>query len=243
MNAPVILTYHSLDTSGSVISVSPAAFRAQMGWLAEAGIPVVPLERVRSVPGAVALTFDDGFRNFFEHAFPVLQQHGFPATVFVVSGYCGKRNEWPSQPPSGIPALQLMSWRELREAAGCGIRLGAHTVTHPFLSEVPEEVAAWELRTCREEIQQRTGEPVTALAYPYGDSNATVRSIARRHYELACGTDPRFILPGSDGGHLPRLDVYYFRRLFWFRRLRAASGRGYTATRRWARGIRQSLAA
>ena len=68
----MILTYHSIDDSGSVISVSPAQFRRHMQILTEKRIRVVPLRDVQATPGAVALTFDDGYRNLVEHAAPVL---------------------------------------------------------------------------------------------------------------------------------------------------------------------------
>src|SRR5689334_22059807 len=109
-----ILTYHSLDRSGSVISIQPEVFSRQMAFLAESGTPVVPVSAVRKTTCAVAITFVDGFRNFYEAAFPVLRRYGFAATVFVVSGYCGKRNDWPTQPRnSGIPTLDLMAWNQV----------------------------------------------------------------------------------------------------------------------------------
>ena len=123
-----ILTYHSLDTSGSVISIPPKLFRQQMEWLAAARVAVVPLGRVRETAGAVAITFDDGFHNFFEHAAPVLQEFGFPATVFVVSDFCGGANDWPTQPRTpAVPKLELMPWSELRQIAKAGISIGCHT--------------------------------------------------------------------------------------------------------------------
>src|SRR5580700_4908300 len=111
MGRSAILTYHSLDDSGSVISTPPVVFRRQMEFLAQSGIPVVPLDQAVARPGSVALSFDDGFGNLADHALPVLEQYHLPATIFVVSRYCGKMNNWPSQPAGGVPQLPLLSWR------------------------------------------------------------------------------------------------------------------------------------
>src|SRR5512138_3597748 len=105
----IILTYHSLDDSGSVISIAPRLFREQMKSLQTSGLPVVSLEQVRTAPGSVALTFDDGYRNFLDCALPVLAEAGFPATVFAVTGFCGLVPGWSGQRAS-VPALPLMSW-------------------------------------------------------------------------------------------------------------------------------------
>ena len=103
-----ILTYHSIDESGSVLSTSPRRFAEQMGILAELGAEVVSLQELarrmneNSRAGiAVAITFDDGFKNVYEQGLPILRQYRFPATVFLVTDYCGGMNSWPSQ-PAGI---------------------------------------------------------------------------------------------------------------------------------------------
>src|SRR4051812_41291799 len=115
-----IIMFHSLDASGSVLSTAPDRFRDQMDWLANSGIPVAPLAESTNVPGSIALTFDDGFRSFLQHGLPILERRRFPATVFVVSGFCGRNNRWPGQNPAA-PELELMSWSEVREAAAHGI--------------------------------------------------------------------------------------------------------------------------
>src|SRR6185295_16311428 len=110
-----ILTYHSIDSSGSVISTSPEKFRQQMEILAKSAFQVLPLKGLvqqirenKEIPkNAVAITFDDGFRNVFENAFPVLKQYGFPATVFLVTSFCEKNNRWSGQ-PDRIPTLELL---------------------------------------------------------------------------------------------------------------------------------------
>jgi peptidoglycan/xylan/chitin deacetylase (PgdA/CDA1 family) len=237
-----ILTYHSLDDTGSVISTPPATFREQMNWLASKGIPVVPLEQICDKPGAVAITFDDGFRNFFDDALPVLQQHRFPATVFVVTRFCGAWNDWPSQPrTNGIPKLELMSWEQVRQVARTGIGIGCHTGTHPYLSRLSAGDLEQELHSSRAEIEQRIGLPVNTFAYPYGDAPVAVREAAGRAYKLAVTTRLAFVKPGANALDLPRLDTYYLRDLRWFRGLSKAYGAAYLALRGWARGVRQMV--
>jgi peptidoglycan/xylan/chitin deacetylase (PgdA/CDA1 family) len=235
-----ILTYHSLDHTGSVISIAPELFREQMLWLARSGVPVAPLDRVASTPGAVAITFDDGFVNFFEHALPVLQFHGFPATVFVISGYCGRTNQWPSQPDIGIPALDLMDWDQVREASRRGVTIGAHTITHPWMSTLDQADAEQELRQAKADIEDRIGLPVESFSYPYGDSTPAVRTAASRYFQVACGTEPGFVSAAADPMNLPRIDMYYLRQQHWFRNLQAPQGTAYVTARRWARALRQN---
>jgi peptidoglycan/xylan/chitin deacetylase (PgdA/CDA1 family) len=232
-----ILAYHSLDYSGSAISLRPELFAQHMDALASSGTPVVPLSAVRSTPGSVALTFDDGYRSLLEHAIPVLAKHRFPATVFVVSRYCGKNNDWPTQPP-GIPVLPLMDWADLREIARQGIALGAHTATHPRLTGIEEARAAAELRDGRREIEDRTSAAVDTFAYPYGDSNARVRELAAREFRLACGTRLDYVSPASDLFELPRIDAYYFRHAWAVAHLQAAAMALPLAALRWIRAVR-----
>jgi len=236
-----ILTYHSLDTANSVISVAPQLFRAQMAWLAEMDIPVVPLDAIRETEGAVALTFDDGFRNFFEHALPVLQEYNFPATVFAVSGYCGRQNTWPSQQQRPfVPALDLMSWSEVEEISKAGVSIGSHTVTHPRMSRLAEAEVENELRNSRSELENKTGRAVDVFAYPYGDSTPPVRQAVARHYRLACGTRLGFVSRDSDPIDLPRIDVYYLHNRLCFQALGTRYGSAYIAARRSLREMRQS---
>ena len=235
---PCVLTYHSLDTSGSVISVAPSLFREQMQYLAASRIPVVPLAEIQNTPGGIALTFDDGFENFYTQAFPVLRKLHFPATVFVVSDYCGLRNNWPSQPGMGVPSLRLMTWEQLNEISRHGISLGAHTATHPRLSCLPARQVRQELVRCRETLQDRTGIQAETLAYPYGDSNAEVRKIAAEFFAAAFGTRPDYLTGQNPAMNLPRIDVYYLRQRLWFESVRKVQGQVYVAARRSLRALR-----
>lgn len=204
-----ILTYHSIDDSGSVVSVAPEIFATHMRLLAGGVRRVVPLKQVFDVPGSVAITFDDGFENFRRSALPVLSAHSFPATVFVVSGYVGKRNGW-KQPP-GIPDERLMNWTGVRECSDAGVEIGCHTVSHPRLPELAPEAVNMEFSVAKEEIEQRMGRKANTLAYPYGAVNRMTRDCAAQYFSTACGTRMDFVSANDDRLCVPRLDAYYLR--------------------------------
>jgi len=233
----LILTYHSLDLSGSPISLPPETFRRHMQWLADARIPVVPLTQILQSAGAVALTFDDGFRNFREFALPVLQNLHLPSTVFVVTGYCGGTNRWPGQ-PSDIPTLDLLSWSEIEELARHGVDFGAHSVTHQNLVRLAPEAAAAEIRQSRIDLEDRTGRPVRAFAWPYGLSNPSLRTKVAEEFSLACGTELRFLEGTYERTNLPRSDAFYWAHPFWFESQRSRWAHAYVGLRRILRGLR-----
>src|SRR5207247_7240212 len=107
----------------------------------------------RSFPSkTVAITFDDGYKNFHGEAFPVLKEFGFQATVFLVTGYCGKDNRWNGQ-PSGIPKLDLLNGDEILEMASHGIDFGSHTVNHPDLTKLSANEASDEILKSKSKIQ------------------------------------------------------------------------------------------
>jgi len=232
-----ILTYHSLDDSGSVISVSPERFRRQMEFLASAPVPVVPLEEALLRPNSVAITFDDGFCNFLDHAAPVLDRLKLPATVFVVSGYCGGRNNWPTQPP-GVLDLPLMGWQDLASLPPT-ISIGAHTDTHPHLSALTEAQCERELRECQDKIEGRLGRRIRSLAYPYGSNSASVMAVAGRHFDLAVGTSLAFVSTRSSALDLPRIDAYYLRGRFSVKSLFEPWGATYIGLRNVLRNARR----
>ena len=188
----------------------------------------------------MAITFDDGFENFREHALPLLSEFRIPATVFVVSGYCGRKNDWPSQ-STKVPRLPLMTWSALKEVVSAGCDLGAHTVTHPNLTGLPRADAEREMRESQIEIEQRIGLPIRSFAFPYGAVNLTLRALALEQFERACGTRLDLITTDASNDCLPRVDAYYLRNPNELKQLLEPSGQRRLAIRRWARKARQCL--
>src|SRR5215472_7412843 len=148
-----ILMYHAVQEGQSdprpyyEVNVSPAAFASQMRQLKNAGYRAVSLDEALQAlkvgatdPKLVAITFDDGFRDFYQTAFPILADCQFTATVFLMTGYMAE----PDKPFKGKAVL---TWNEVRELHSHGIHFGSHTVSHPELkklqfNQVEEEVGA-----------------------------------------------------------------------------------------------------
>lgn len=241
-----ILTWHSLDASGSPISLTPEEFRRQLAWLATGAVRVVSLEQLLGMgddASAVALTFDDGFVNFATEAIPLLQQHGLPVTLFVVTGHVGRDNSWRGAGDPGIPVLPLLDWEALGKLRDAGVTLGAHTRTHPRLSRCgPAELQA-ELGLAAEEMEKRLGERPRGFAYPYGDVDSRVATAAASVYGWACTTEFRALNAPDAPNRLPRLDAWYFRDPARFASWGSVRFRGWLWSRRQARILRSALSA
>jgi len=210
-----ILTYHSIDPSGSAISIDEDRFRRHVRWLASGSVRVTTLERLtEELPDrhAVAVTFDDAFVNFDTVAWPLLREHGIPVTLFVPTGRVGGSNEWSGRAEPGIPTLPLLDWTALCRLAGEGVRLGSHSRTHRDLRRLDEGELREELEVSAATIEERTGRRPATFAYPYGLYDDRTAAHVRSTYELACTTELRALGTADDPLRLPRLDAYYFRR-------------------------------
>jgi peptidoglycan/xylan/chitin deacetylase (PgdA/CDA1 family) len=247
--ALAILTYHSLDSSGSVVSIAPQRFRDQMAALRDLGIRALSMrdalahrERHGTWPGdSVVLTFDDGYASVFEHAFPTLTAYGFHATVYVVSDHIGGDNTWAPPPPRLGPHA-LLTWAQVRELAAHEIEIGAHSCTHPDLRALPRAAIEEQMTRCRSTIAEQIGRPAESFAYPFGGLNRMIVAIAARHFRSACTTVLR--RAADDPLHLlPRIDMYYIGSRSALARLLAGRLDGYLTLRRWARRGRGLLAA
>ncbi|GAA4782816.1 polysaccharide deacetylase family protein [Streptomyces ziwulingensis] len=180
-----ILMYHAVAAdpraATRALSVTPQAFAAQMAAVAERGLtPVTAAELAaawragRPLPARpVLVTFDDGYEGVHRHALPVLAGHGFPATLFVATG-------WLRGPYDTGGALDTMlDWDQVRELADAGVEIGGHSHTHPQLDQVGTDDLRYELTHSREILTDRLGTAPASFAYPYGYSDRRVRAAVR----------------------------------------------------------------
>jgi peptidoglycan/xylan/chitin deacetylase (PgdA/CDA1 family) len=210
-----IINYHSIDSSGSAISIAEPDFRRHVRWLASGRVKVVSLDDlVASDDGTdrIALTFDDGFQSFASIAAPLLEEHGLPAALFVATERVGGTNAWDTPTDTNrFPILPLLDWEGIASVAERGISVGSHGKTHRRLTTLDASSVKEELEGSFADIRRELGVSPTVLAYPYGDALAREQESAAAIYNLALTTELRS-LGENEGLHmLPRLDAYYLR--------------------------------
>jgi peptidoglycan/xylan/chitin deacetylase (PgdA/CDA1 family) len=237
-----ILTFHSIDESGSVLSYPPRTFNLLLDALDRGSIPILELDELLRPENTcgVALTFDDGIRTVLTEALPILRSHSATAHLFLTTGFVGVSELWFGQLRS-TPAFETLRWSEIEALQGMGMRIEAHTAIHPDLSQLSDAAVRAECESADEAIVARLGVRPRYFAYPYGRSNARVRDFARSRYAGSVTTDLRMLRREEDSAKLPRLDAHYLRHRLIFNDLRSPHARGYLAFRRALRGFRSGL--
>lgn len=220
-----ILMYHSIAEKDDVkmhpyyqTTTSPAAFGAQMEYLHNSGYqtcsPTEAIDLVQSDIGnavkRVVITFDDGFSNFYLHAFPVLNRFGFSATVFLPTAYVGNCT-------LQFKGQDCLTWSEVRELQKYGILFGSHTVTHPQLHGLDENMVDEEIVNSKRMIEEKTGVAVDSFAYPYAFPQTETEfkkvlreSLGRAQYRNGVCTIVGRAGRGSDPFFMERLPVNSF---------------------------------
>lgn len=133
----------------------------------------VPDRHSTGAPYLVAITFDDAFESALDNGLPVLEAHGLPCTVFVPSGHLGHPPSWVMDSDLDR-AEQVATASHLSAVSSDLVAIGSHTVSHPYLTSLPKEIARQELVQSREALSAISGRAVRLLAFPYGDHDAAI---------------------------------------------------------------------
>lgn len=234
-----IITFHSIDDDGSVLSFSQRMFARLLEALASSGLPVCELDTLLepAAPQGVALTFDDGMASVFTHGLPVLRDFAVPAHLFLTTGAIGRDNRWSSQ-PAHAPSYKMLEWGQIEALHAAGVRIESHTASHPDLRTLGDSAITGECATCNDVIAHRLGRRPRFFAYPYGYHDQRVRDVVRRQYAASVTTELRSLRANEDRAALPRLDSYYLRSPRIYRRLSSPPVSAYLTIRHILRRLR-----
>ncbi len=198
----IVLCYHSVHPThptSSAGSTTPELFARHLSWLKEHcdTIPfrhVLEATRRKTKRPVVSITFDDGFADNYEHAFPLLQRYGVQATFFLTAGFLEKDPTVLErfQTLYQLPADQIrpLEWSHVREMRRAGMEFGAHSYSHLNLAKLRASAAETDLRQAKDVLEERLAERITLMAYPFGKprrhfTNQTVNLVAKAGYEFA----------------------------------------------------------
>ena len=169
-----ILMYHSIADEDETrvgayyrTATSPLVFTQHMQYLRNLGYSTINLadavgllQNGGSAKKYAVVTFDDGYADFYKHAFPELSRHRFTATIFLPTGYIGTG-------PVQFKGKDCLTWSEVRELRKHGMCFGSHTVTHPQLSSLSASAVKNEIVNSKQTIEDHLGESVDSFAYPF----------------------------------------------------------------------------
>ncbi len=208
-----VLMYHKVnDRPENPISVPIGLFDEQMAVVRELGYQVVSLDAVLDhvagirplPPGAVLITFDDGYRDILENALPVLRRHGYPAVIFVPIGYLDDARPLPHEEHLAVQGFvnPTLNWDELPELEAGGIRVESHGISHRPLADLDVDEAAREITLSKLRLEERLGRSVRAFAYVKG-SEAHYRPV---HLSLLKQAGYEIAFTSVSGGNRTEMD-------------------------------------
>jgi peptidoglycan/xylan/chitin deacetylase (PgdA/CDA1 family) len=208
-----ILMYHHLeeldpeykqDPDYQQLFVAPQAFEEQVAYLTNNGYHTITFaELVGAFNGEVTLpekpviiTFDDGWDDIYNVAYPILKQYGQRATFFIPSNWVENLDG-------------VVSWAQVEEMSAGGMEIGSHSVTHPYLTTADPEWRKYEIEGSKATLEEHVKKPVTAFAYPFGLYDDTViADLKAAGYLTACTIDPGATATPDNLLTLPRTWVY-----------------------------------
>lgn len=212
-----VLMYHSVADDGPAALAryrcTPAAFGSQMAWLRANGFHAIMSEQLEwfiasrqpFVGRPVLITFDDGFQNFADHAWPTLRANDLTAEVFLVTDLVGESAQWDAV--SG-PPTPLMDAGTVRRLAGEGAFFGSHLATHRAIDGLSSSDLAAELLRSRMFIERWTGRPTTAFAAPYSVTDRRLGRLAKEcGYRIGFGGRHGPADLDCDPIDLPRIEI------------------------------------
>jgi len=218
----VVLCYHSIHPQKAFSSATPELLAQHLVWL-KTHCRLIPFsqalqaaQKERGDRPFVAVTFDDGYADNYEYAFPLLRQYGVPATFFVTVGMVerdpGVLERVQALRGASLKDIRPLTWQQVRELCDAGMTIGSHTWSHANLARLAPEESREELRRSREVLEDRLGKAVRVLAYPFGKprrhfTSRTLELAAEVGYQMAAAVVFRGVNAVDPALSIPRFFV------------------------------------
>lgn len=180
-----ILYYHSVSPSAdNEVIITPEILKSELQYLKDEGYTTLTLNEVSdyllnssAIPSkSIVITFDDGYMDNYDNAFPILKELGMKATIFCIT--------------SKLDGSYYLSPNAIKEMSDYGIDIQSHTVTHPKLDSLTYDEQLTELKESKKTLESITGKPVTSIAYPFGNFNEdTIKAAEASGYSLGFTTN------------------------------------------------------
>jgi peptidoglycan/xylan/chitin deacetylase (PgdA/CDA1 family) len=204
-----ILVYHSVNNDKGTFFVSPENFAKQMEHIKKNGYEAIALDELAVniknkkffKRNKVVITFDDGYKDNFQYAYPVLKKLRFPATIFLITDFIDKKFTGEGK--------EFMNWDEVMIMSKDRISFGGHTKTHFYLGFIEDEKAAFEeIEGSKKAIEEKIGMSVNYFCYPSGGfCQRTKELVMQAGYKGACTTNRGFADFNSYVYELKRIKV------------------------------------
>ena len=236
-----IITFHSIDSSDSVLSFAPEMFSQLLAAFCESGFSIVGLRQLLDgdEDRAVALTFDDGMQSVYRHALPILKEYDAPSSLFLTTGPIGNSDKWPEANGQSL-SFPMLDWTEVEALHAAGVRIEGHTGSHPDMRALDASRIAEECNLADDLIEDRLGRRPQFFAYPFGYHNTASRNFARNRYLASVTTELGELGTSYDKAAIPRIDSYYLRSDWLARNLQSTPARTYLKLRSILRNVRGS---
>lgn len=217
----LILAYHRVSFNRKdPLAIPVEDFREQINYFHERGYSSFTLEEYATMVNrgslpkkSVVITFDDGYRDNYLYAFPILKHFGFHGTIFLTANYIGTNNIFPMDKAKNWSRILdddlPLTWEQVFKMKEYGMEFGAHTCSHWHLDELPEKEMITEIVESKRHLEEKLQIQVKSFCYPSGRFNQQVKEIVRKSGYTSAVVTPRHGQRDEDMYSLKRIGIYF----------------------------------
>ena len=207
MKIPV-LVYHSINNNEHNLSLKIDNFEKQINFLKNRGFESIGFDKInKNKKNQIIVTFDDGYKDIWQYALPVLKKYNFTATCFLVSNLIGKKNSWDSK-KNNFVSKDLMTKENINEWINNGMYIGSHSHNHNDLTKLKMIDLEKEMDYSKKLLEDMFGNKIQNFCYPFGKVNEIVHKIVQKKFKRAVTINrSRYELDKHNLHLIPRIDM------------------------------------